>query len=76
MIEEITAVANLISSILALITAVLAYKLAKKGANKPPPAGQLNYISIIGNMQVVSLVLSLAALIISIIAFINIQRRR
>lgn len=31
MIEEITAVANLISSILALITAVIAYKLAKKG---------------------------------------------
>ncbi len=31
MIDEITSIANLISSILSLLTAVIAYKLAKKG---------------------------------------------
>lgn len=31
MIEELTAIANLISSIIALATAIIAYKLAKKG---------------------------------------------
>lgn len=31
MIDEITSIANLISSILSLATAIIAYKLAKKG---------------------------------------------
>ncbi len=31
MIDELTSIANLISSILSLTTAIIAYKLAKKG---------------------------------------------
>lgn len=42
MLEVLTSIANFISSLLALITAIIAYKLAKNnkgGRLKPPPFG-------------------------------------
>ena len=85
MVEGIITLANLVTSVISLVTALIAYKLAKQtkgGINPLPPSGAglyLYYTSTINVMQaitVISFVISAVALVISLVALHHVIKKR